>query len=759
MHIPRGVLVMFAFLRICLAQTEMAEDRNWSSEFYFPESQIPGGVRAMIARPGGGIFYGGNFSGVAGIANTAGVAEWTGSEWKSLGTGLDRASKGSIHCMVLKGTELYVGGAFTNIGGISNTNIAMWDGTEWHALGSGIASGTVKALAILGEKLVAGGQFTNADAVPVSNLALWDGTGWSSAFGGVLNSNKSVPQAVSSLTVVQGTLYVGGAFQKAGASAATNIAWLNGDHWEPLLDHGTNGTRYPVNTMIEYENHLLVGLNTTDRVREYSDLLLQWNGTNWKWLGGISVNRMSPAGISALAVHGTDLYMSTASVDAGGVKIMTLGRWDGGRWNDVALPASAVRAMASDGSSLYAAAIVGSAVDGTSSYFIPPTGILRYNGDKWRLMGAGLSPFDVEFGPVASFHDRVFIAGTFHTGSMAEWTNGQWVARGPQGKVFAIHSASDKMYVVGNIPAYPPELPYNNIAGYDGTNWFALGAGIPTAYAVASRGTEVFAGHTGGISRWNGSNWFAMADGPNGTVTSIAILDNDVYASGLFERAGSSLVNGIARWDGNQWWPLGAGLEGQASVVVSQGVLYAFGAFTRAGSTLTAGLARWDGTNWFAVPGLAEGSVINSAVTGPEGELYVGGKFTTTTQPSISYLARWDGTNWSGMGSGVNKDVLGLALDGPDLYVTGFFTAAGGKPSNLFAHWHEAEDPPRLRIELSGGRLLISMPDRSGYLLEKASLLGPLTSWTEVPMGAAENQLNVTNHVSNGTVFYRMRRP
>ena len=72
------------------------EDESWANEFYFPESQNFGAsVRAMLPRPGGRIYYCGNFYNVAGVANTAGIAQWDGERWSSLGTGV---GYGSLHC-------------------------------------------------------------------------------------------------------------------------------------------------------------------------------------------------------------------------------------------------------------------------------------------------------------------------------------------------------------------------------------------------------------------------------------------------------------------------------------------------------------------------------------------------------------------------------------------------------------------------------------------------------------------------------------
>ena len=77
---------------------------------------------------------------------------------------------------------LYVGGKFTDAGGIANADrIAMWNGSNWSAVSSAteqIANGEVFAIAVSGGKVYAGGVFTNAGNSGADNLAVWDGTSW-----------------------------------------------------------------------------------------------------------------------------------------------------------------------------------------------------------------------------------------------------------------------------------------------------------------------------------------------------------------------------------------------------------------------------------------------------------------------------------------------------------------------------------------------------------------------------------------------------
>lgn len=59
--------------------------------------------------------------------------------------------------------------------GIPANNIAVWNGRRWAALGNGF-DGQVYAIAIHGTDVYVGGEFTQAGSVPALNVARWDGS-------------------------------------------------------------------------------------------------------------------------------------------------------------------------------------------------------------------------------------------------------------------------------------------------------------------------------------------------------------------------------------------------------------------------------------------------------------------------------------------------------------------------------------------------------------------------------------------------------
>jgi hypothetical protein len=122
-----------------------------------------------------------------------------------------------VYALAVSGSNVYAGGFFTAAGGSPANHIAEWNGTSWSALGSGVDN-QVRALAVWGGSVYVGGYFTNAGGSAVSYIAKWDGTNWST-----LGSGASL--YVYSLAVSGSDLYVGGAFTPiAGGKVSPYIA-------------------------------------------------------------------------------------------------------------------------------------------------------------------------------------------------------------------------------------------------------------------------------------------------------------------------------------------------------------------------------------------------------------------------------------------------------------------------------------------------------------------------------------------------------
>ena len=124
-------------------------------------------LRHVAADPSGGVI-------VAGILGTIGnqphtqVAHWQGSNWSTLGSGIN----GDVTDMVMTtGGDLVVAGEFTIAGSASANHIASWNGSNWATLGAGFAESALKLASLRAGGVVA--LFAQQPSVRVFDGSTW----------------------------------------------------------------------------------------------------------------------------------------------------------------------------------------------------------------------------------------------------------------------------------------------------------------------------------------------------------------------------------------------------------------------------------------------------------------------------------------------------------------------------------------------------------------------------------------------------------
>jgi hypothetical protein len=190
---------------------------------------------SALAVLGGTLYAGGGFTYTGDYATPLNhIAEWNGSNWSALGSGMGGINFPIVSALAVSGGMLYAGGNFATADGTAATNIAQWNGSSWSALGSGIGDiyPSVYALAVSGGTLYAGGNFKTAGGNPASNIAQWNGSSWSALGSGL--GDTVVSPCVQALAVSGGALYAGGSFRTAGGVPANYIAQWNGSSWSAL---------------------------------------------------------------------------------------------------------------------------------------------------------------------------------------------------------------------------------------------------------------------------------------------------------------------------------------------------------------------------------------------------------------------------------------------------------------------------------------------------------------------------------------------
>jgi len=549
--------------------------------------------------------------------------------WENLGTGVEGLLNGSVYAIAISGTEVYVGGTFTNAGNVPGANrIARWDGTQWHAVGGANAiSGPVYDIAISGTDVYVGGFFSNAGGVTGANsIARWNGSTWNA-----VGPTPSITGTVTTIAISGTEVYVGGAFSNAGGvTGADNIARWNSANNTWNLVGGASAINAAVQDIKVSGSSVYIGGQFTNAGgNNANDHLTRWTGSAFVPPGSETTGPLNGT-VSAVVVSGTEVYVGGSFTNAGNVPGADyIARWNGTTWSGL--------------------------LSGTSGI----------NGPVNTIVISGTDVL------VGGFFSNA--GGVTGANSIARWNGSTWNAVGPTpsiaGTVTTIAISGTNVYVGGAFTNAGGVTGADYIARWNGTTWSGLLSGTSgingPVNTIAISGTEVYVGGNftgaGGvtganyIARWNSANstWNRLGapNAINNSVTTIAISGTEVYVGGDFTDAGGVPgANYIARWNSaNNTWNLVGAANAVNSTVraikVSGSDVYIGGNFTNAGGNSAADyLVRWDGVQWTAlVSGTAGvfGPVYALAVPSSD-EVYAGGNFLNTgNNPFADYIARY----------------------------------------------------------------------------------------------------------------------
>ena len=321
--------------------------------------------------------------------------------WNHLGTNGANgpAINGDVSEMYATSSTMYVGGSFTNAGGIEAADrIAKWNGNSWSAVGTtGIADdiedGSVLAIAVHGGKVYAGGTITNAgDDAAADFLAVFDGESWEPfcntgvgpAFGG----------EVRALQVIGPELYVAGEFQDAnGIPAADYLVACNlsTGQMRTTVNDPNHPFSSPVNDLIATSDGTLYAGGSFTDLDDIPDAdnVASYKNEVWDSLGSTPIG----GEVHGLHANGTTLYVTSEGEDIGGnARSDHLVKWNGSAYSHVGgngsgdgyFPSGAtINELTTSGSLLFAAG------DWENANGAPTGDMLAYfNGSSWRPLGS-----------------------------------------------------------------------------------------------------------------------------------------------------------------------------------------------------------------------------------------------------------------------------------------------------------------------------------------------------------------------------------
>jgi hypothetical protein len=165
------------------------------------------------------------------------------------------------------------------------------------------------------------------------------------------------------------------------------------------------------------------------------------------------------------------------------------------------------------------------------------------------------------------------------------------------------------------------------------------------------------------ISGFAGYDWISVGNGVNGTVHTLLVENNKLYAGGEFSVAGSVAAGRVAVYDIKlgQWQALGSLDSTVRALTFYKGDLYAAGDFTGF-------LSKWNGTSWQDVSqGMMYGKGANTLQVW-DTLLVVGGDFELATGALRKNVIAFDGAQPRLLGMGTPTPVNDLEIHEGKLY-------------------------------------------------------------------------------------------
>jgi trimeric autotransporter adhesin len=656
------------------------DGENWSPvgtgagpvDDYFGSPQ-PGYVYAL-AVVDSRLYVGGDFVSIDGVAANN-IAAWDGQTWSPLGSGVGKldwegafVADGEVLALAPYSDALYVGGDFTQAGGVNANSVAAWNGFEWVALGDGVALGanangypaaTVAALAVYNGQLHAGGSFEVADGKPTNHLAVWNGATWNSVGGGLRPEQYSSDRVVNALAVSDNRLYVGGSFVAAGGKAMDLLVQWDGATFTEVGD-GIQDQNYDIVHALAVgpESSVYIGGSYKFGGNRRIDNVGRYDATGWHALGaGLAAQAYgdTPARPYAIVVAADGSVFAGGEFQyAGGLKVDNLALWDGEAWHNIGGTNGRIRALALAGDDLY----VGG--EFTQAGGIAANHIARWNriSEEWSALGSGING-DVR--ALAYSDGKLYAGGGFSAVGnvtaydVAFWDGAQWHPFGAQARIFERTQEGGEAGTYVNALAVSGDLVF--IGGYFQTIQYGTDISDLSSFVVMHN-----------LTAWDSRNdkwlWIGTPLNPGVTkngfsgfsvdVNALALIGDGLYVGGSFNQAGAIAANNVARYS------------------------LATGDWSAPGNS---------------VGGFDDNPVYALATYGTD--LFVGGHFTVAGAAQARFVGRLDTLtdSWSTLGSGLKwyndrfTDVYSVAAAASGVYVGGAFDQAGGRSASGFARW------------------------------------------------------------------------
>lgn len=517
-------------------------------------------VRTLVLRSTT-LYVGGDFTLLNGTArNRAGAVQASTGALLTWNPNANNA----IRAFALAPAGLFVGGSFTTIGGQTRNRIALLDFTTGSAITSWNPGSNSIVQALLYEPsiptLYVGGQFTNIGGLARNRLAALDPvtgatSGWNPNLGNSVNAIAVGPT---------GLVYAGGLFTSVGAQARNRIAEIDpvtglATAWNPNAGNAVNTLVAVDGVVYAGGDFLTIGGQARSRIARLS--VATGAATAWNPSAFGSVLTLALDANGALFVGGSFNGIGGTARNNLAAFSMTTGQllpWDPNADNQV-------QALALSGESV----VVG-------GNFTQVGGQIRNNLAVLDATNGIATAFDAnvdgQVSAVSVLGSRIYLGGLFAnvggqprvnlaavdrtTGTLDAWT------ADANDQVFAVHATPEAVYVGGNFTTLAG-LTRSFVGALDPTTaavqlWAPEANG--TVRALASTCDRVFAAgfftsigsqarnRVASLNRFNGGAgaWDPNANGP---VYSLQTGAGVLYLGGVFSQVGGVTRNRVAAVD------------------------------------------------------------------------------------------------------------------------------------------------------------------------------------------------------------------
>lgn len=238
-----------------------------------------GAVTDLDFRANGNVIVVGSFTQINGVANTVRIAEYniTTGTWSAFGTGITGGG-GVVNAVVVDSINaIYATGSFTTANGGAAANIVRInsDGT-FTALGTGLnSSGEALTVGADGRSVFVGGNFTDAGGVSGTNyIAVYrSGSTWTALRSGLSAAVLSLARGLN------GDIFAGGSF----VTNYTRVVRWNGSDFFAMGDGLNNQVQGLFVDPVDGSLYA-VGAFIATGTRALIDSVARWNGSIWHTL-------------------------------------------------------------------------------------------------------------------------------------------------------------------------------------------------------------------------------------------------------------------------------------------------------------------------------------------------------------------------------------------------------------------------------------------------------------------------------------------